>query len=143
LTGNPVRPAVLAVQRHPVEPPLVVLVGGSLGARRMNDAGLGLYDRWRARRDVVIYHVSGPRDYEGCHARLAALRAAGDELEYRLVPYEEHMERLYEQASVVVGRAGAVTAAELAVAGVPSVLVPLPGAPGDHQTVNARALVTA
>jgi UDP-N-acetylglucosamine--N-acetylmuramyl-(pentapeptide) pyrophosphoryl-undecaprenol N-acetylglucosamine transferase len=51
------------------------------------------------------------------------------------------MPLLYSAADVVVCRAGAMTVAELAVAGVPAVLVPLPGAPGDHQTANARALV--
>ena len=53
------------------------------------------------------------------------------------------MDRFYQAADVVVARAGAVTVAELAVIGVPAVLVPLPGAPGDHQTINARALAAA
>jgi UDP-N-acetylglucosamine--N-acetylmuramyl-(pentapeptide) pyrophosphoryl-undecaprenol N-acetylglucosamine transferase len=59
------------------------------------------------------------------------------------VPYEDHMETVYRAADLVVCRAGAMTVAELAVAGVPSVLVPLPGAPGDHQTANARVLEEA
>ena len=50
------------------------------------------------------------------------------------------MPRVYAAADLVVCRAGAMTVAELAVAGVPAVLVPLPGAPGDHQTANARVL---
>ncbi len=53
------------------------------------------------------------------------------------------MELLYAAADVAVCRAGAMTVAELAVAGVPSVLVPLPGAPGDHQGANARVLAEA
>ena len=53
------------------------------------------------------------------------------------------MDLVYAAADVVVCRAGAMTVAELAVAGVPSVLVPLPGAPGDHQTANARVLERA
>ena len=53
------------------------------------------------------------------------------------------MAAVYAAADVVVCRAGAMTVAELAVAGVPSVLVPLPGAPGDHQTANARVLERA
>jgi UDP-N-acetylglucosamine--N-acetylmuramyl-(pentapeptide) pyrophosphoryl-undecaprenol N-acetylglucosamine transferase len=56
------------------------------------------------------------------------------------VAYEERMDVVYAAADVVVCRAGAMTVAELAVAGVPSVLVPLPGAPGDHQTANAGVL---
>ena len=53
------------------------------------------------------------------------------------------MDLVYSAADLVVCRAGAMTVAELAVAGVPSVLVPLPGAPGDHQTANARVLERA
>ncbi len=142
VTGNPIRPAIAAVRPAPVIPPVVAVVGGSLGARSLNRAALGLYDRWRARSDVTIHHVSGTRDYEECVATLAAALAAGDALEYRLVPFEEHMEAVYADASVVVSRAGGMTA-ELTAVGIPSVLVPLPGAPGDHQTRNAEALVAA
>jgi UDP-N-acetylglucosamine--N-acetylmuramyl-(pentapeptide) pyrophosphoryl-undecaprenol N-acetylglucosamine transferase len=60
---------------------------------------------------------------------------------YDLVEYEEHMDDLYRRTSLAVCRAGAVTVAELAVVGVPAVLVPLGGAPGNHQTRNAEALV--
>jgi UDP-N-acetylglucosamine--N-acetylmuramyl-(pentapeptide) pyrophosphoryl-undecaprenol N-acetylglucosamine transferase len=138
VTGNPIRPAIAAVRRAPVEPPLVAIVGGSLGARRLNDAASALSDDWRDRTDVVIHHVSGTRDYEECRARADARRARGDRLDYRLVRYEDRMDNLYRDATVLVGRAGGMTA-ELAAVGMPSVLVPLPGAPGDHQTRNAEA----
>jgi undecaprenyldiphospho-muramoylpentapeptide beta-N-acetylglucosaminyltransferase len=144
LTGNPVRGEVAAVRRRP-DParPLVTVFGGSLGARTVNEAALGLYDRWRDRADVAVHHVTGPRNYEVCSARLAAVRRPSDRLDYALVGYEDHMERLYARTSAAVCRAGAITVAELAAAGVPAVLVPLPGAPGDHQTRNAEALVDA
>ena len=142
LTGNPVRAEVAAVRRDP-DParPLVTVFGGSLGAGTINDAALGLYDRWRDRVDVAVHHVTGSRNFEECSARLIALRRSSDRLDYELVGYEEHMERLYARTSVAVCRAGAITVAELAAAGIPAVLVPLPGAPGDHQTRNADALV--
>jgi UDP-N-acetylglucosamine--N-acetylmuramyl-(pentapeptide) pyrophosphoryl-undecaprenol N-acetylglucosamine transferase len=144
LTGNPVREEVAAVRRDP-DParPLVTVFGGSLGAGRLNDAALGLYDRWRNRTDVAVHHVTGPRNYEESSARLAAARRPSDKLQYELVGYEDHMERLYARTTLAVCRAGAVTVAELAAAGVPAVLVPLPGAPGDHQARNADALVDA
>src|SRR5262249_55399884 len=66
-----------------------------------------------------------------------------DRRDSELVGYEEQMERPSARTSVAVCRAGAITVAELAAAGVPAVLVPLPGAPGDHQTRNAEALVDA
>ena len=144
LTGNPVRSEVAAVKRIPQSGPCLVAVwGGSLGARRINDAALDLYDRWRDRGDVVVRHMSGARDHAVCEERLARLRSADDRLAYELVEYEEHMEDVYARASVAVCRSGAGTIAELTVAGVPAILVPLPGAPSDHQTRNARTLEEA
>jgi UDP-N-acetylglucosamine--N-acetylmuramyl-(pentapeptide) pyrophosphoryl-undecaprenol N-acetylglucosamine transferase len=140
VTGNPIRPAIAAVERAPLAPPLIAVVGGSLGARSLNQAVLGLYDRWRDRTDLTIHHVTGTRDYQGCSTELAAQRAPGDRLSYSLVSFEEHMEVVYTEATLVVSRSGGMTA-ELTTVGMPSVLVPLPGAPGDHQTANADALV--
>jgi UDP-N-acetylglucosamine--N-acetylmuramyl-(pentapeptide) pyrophosphoryl-undecaprenol N-acetylglucosamine transferase len=59
------------------------------------------------------------------------------------VVYEDDMPTLYAAADIALCRSGATSVAELATVGLPSVLVPLPGAPGDHQTANARALVDA
>jgi len=136
VTGNPIRPEIARVRRTPVAPPTVAVVGGSLGSRTINGAALELYDRWRGRGDVVIHHVSGARDYDWCSVHLAARRRPGDGLVYRLVRYEDAMDTVYAEATVMVTRAGGMTA-ELAAVGMPSVLVPLPGAPGDHQTANA------
>jgi undecaprenyldiphospho-muramoylpentapeptide beta-N-acetylglucosaminyltransferase len=142
VTGNPVRAEILGVRRAvPVGRRRVAVVGGSLGARRINDAVLALGEQWRDRTDLLIHHVTGRRDYERCRARRSAV-PPGD-LEYVVVAYEDDMGSLYERATVVVGRAGAVTIAELTATGTPSVLVPLPGAPGDHQHHNAAALVAA
>ncbi len=137
VTGNPVRPEIVSVERAPREPPMVAVVGGSLGARRINVATLELYDLWRHRRDVVIHHVTGARGYEECRQRLSSMQATGDTLDYRLIRYEDHMDTLYANATVMLCRSGGMTA-ELAVVGIPSILVPLPGAPGDHQTRNAE-----
>ena len=141
LTGNPVRRAVAEVVRRP-EParPAVLVFGGSLGARTVNDAALGLYDAWRDRVDVSVVHIAGRRDYAACADALDGRRRPDDRLAYELVEYEEHLERRYAVATVALCRAGAVTVAELTVTGLPAVLVPLPGAPHDHQTRNAEAL---
>lgn len=144
VTGNPVRASVVAVERRPsAERPLVAIFGGSLGARRINEAAAGLYERWRDRGDVAVRHVSGPAGFETATAALAGLRRDGDRVDWTLRRYEDDMPGLYAATSIAVCRAGATTVAELAAAGVPSVLVPLPGAPGDHQTRNADALVAA
>jgi UDP-N-acetylglucosamine--N-acetylmuramyl-(pentapeptide) pyrophosphoryl-undecaprenol N-acetylglucosamine transferase len=62
---------------------------------------------------------------------------------YDPVEYEDRMDLVLAASDVAVCRAGATTVAELAVVGLPAVLVPLPGAPGDHQTANARQLAEA
>jgi UDP-N-acetylglucosamine--N-acetylmuramyl-(pentapeptide) pyrophosphoryl-undecaprenol N-acetylglucosamine transferase len=140
VTGNPVRPEILLVTRAPQDPPLVAVVGGSLGARTLNAAALDLYDVWRDRAGVAVRHVSGVRDHGECLRRLGAIRRSSDALDYRLVEYEDDMAALYGRASAMVTRAGASTVAELAAMGVPAVLVPLPGSPGSHQERNAAAL---
>jgi UDP-N-acetylglucosamine--N-acetylmuramyl-(pentapeptide) pyrophosphoryl-undecaprenol N-acetylglucosamine transferase len=117
--------------------------GGAQGARTVNRAALGCYDRWRRRRDVAVHHVCGPANYESCRAELDAARHDGDALRYDLVGYEEHMDELYARASLAVCRSGAGTVAELTAAGLPAVLVPLPGAPSDHQVRNAQTLERA
>lgn len=141
-TGEPVRPQVAAVRRAP-EHDLVLVTGGSLGAQRINDAALELYARWRDRADVAVHHVCGARNLAGCEARLEVQRRPGDRLEYTLVGYADDIASLYERASVAVSRAGAITVAELTAVGLPAIVVPLPGAPGDHQTANAHVFADA
>lgn len=149
VTGNPVRPEMARVDRGPqakaearselgLEPDdrVVIVAGGSLGARRINTAVLDVAKRWDARRGTAIRHVVGARDF----AQVSADAPTPDGLTYQVVRFEDHMDRCYAAADVAVHRAGASTVAELAAAGMPSILVPLPGAPGDHQTVNARRL---
>jgi UDP-N-acetylglucosamine--N-acetylmuramyl-(pentapeptide) pyrophosphoryl-undecaprenol N-acetylglucosamine transferase len=144
LTGNPVRASIAAISRDPERDPACVAVyGGAQGARTINRAALGCYDRWRGRHDLAVHHVCGPRNIDECRTTLDAVRRADDKLRYDLVAYDEHMERLLARATLAVCRAGAGSIAELTAAGVPAVLVPLPGAPSDHQTRNARTLERA
>lgn len=140
LTGNPIRAELVHTRRRPAQPPLVALFGGSLGAPSINGAALALYDRWRDRDDVVVHHVTGPRNYDECVARLTELRRDTDRLTYEMVAYEHHMDTLLSTASFAVCRSGAGAVAEITAAGLPSVLVPLPGTPGDHQTRNAETV---
>jgi UDP-N-acetylglucosamine--N-acetylmuramyl-(pentapeptide) pyrophosphoryl-undecaprenol N-acetylglucosamine transferase len=153
LTGNPVRPEVVAADPSPggraaaraalglpADSVVVAVTSGSLGARTINRAVLGLARSWSDRAGVCIYHVVGRRDWPEISAGRPEPVAGG--LDYRQIEFEDRMADLLAAADVAVGRAGASTVAELAVVGVASVLVPLPGAPGDHQTVNARRLVS-
>ena len=161
VTGAPVRSAVLISDRTPAGrdsarsalkiPPgrlLLAVAGGSLGARRLNDAAIGLARSWASRGDVTIYHVAGERNLAGVEREVARLcleprSTPQSGLDYRLVGYERQMPALLAACDLAVCRAGASTVAELAAIGTPSVLVPLPGAPNDHQTQNAEALSRA
>ncbi|MGO9873017.1 MAG: UDP-N-acetylglucosamine--N-acetylmuramyl-(pentapeptide) pyrophosphoryl-undecaprenol N-acetylglucosamine transferase [Acidimicrobiia bacterium] len=144
LTGNPVRSVIASIEREPAwDPALVAVYGGAQGARTINRAAIGCYDLWRHRDDVTVHHVCGPRNIVECQTSLDRQRRAGDTLVYQLVPYEPQMESLLTRATLAVCRSGAGTIAELTVAGVPSVLVPLPGSPSDHQSRNAHTLEQA
>ncbi len=141
VTGNPIRAEVAAARWAPVAPPQLAVVGGSQGAGRLNDVALGLYDRWRARSDVAIRHVAGPKHVDGCRTRLEALRRPDDRLAYELVDFEADMPALYARSAVVLCRSGATTVAEVAAVGVPAVFVPWSGAAEGQQDANAGALV--
>jgi UDP-N-acetylglucosamine--N-acetylmuramyl-(pentapeptide) pyrophosphoryl-undecaprenol N-acetylglucosamine transferase len=144
LTGNPVRTEIAELVRNPArDPALIAVYGGAQGARTINRATIGCYDRWRSRADLQVRHVCGPRNEPECAGLLLAARRPDDALVYELVPYEEHMPELLARATVAVCRSGAGTIAELTVAGVPAVLVPLPGSPSDHQMRNAQTLEQA
>lgn len=153
VTGTPLRASIEAVERTPTSraaakasqvPPIevsravVVVMTGSLGAARVNDAVVELAGLWAGRDDVALVHVTGRRDFEAVRARVPTARG----LDYRVVAFGA-MDELWSLADVAVCRAGAVTVAELTNLGIPSVLVPLPGAPGDHQSENARAVARA
>jgi UDP-N-acetylglucosamine:LPS N-acetylglucosamine transferase len=150
LTGTPVRPDFNALDRSeagrrqakvalgvPEDHLLVVATGGSLGARRINAAIAELAARWQPPVPVTIYQITGRRDY----AQFSTGGVTdGLGVDYRVIEFEDRMPLVYQAADVFVCRAGANTVAELSVSGMPSILVPLPGAPRDHQTLNARAL---
>jgi UDP-N-acetylglucosamine--N-acetylmuramyl-(pentapeptide) pyrophosphoryl-undecaprenol N-acetylglucosamine transferase len=152
-TGNPVRPEVLAVdaaaQRAEARVDLgvapdrvmVTVFGGSLGARRINDAVFASLESLRGRSDLSIRHIAGIRDHDDLAARVPVDES--DAIDFTLLAYEDGMPTVFAATDIVVCRSGASSVAELAAVGVPSILVPLPGAPGDHQTANARGLVAA
>ncbi len=153
VTGNPVRSELLAIDREadrpaareqlalPQDRTVVAVFTGSLGSRRVNRAVRGLVERWGHRTDVAIRHAVGSRDWQDYARDLP--EPAADGLVYQPIEYEEHMDLLLAAADLAVTRAGGATVAELAAVGMPAILVPLPIAPRDHQTANARALVEA
>jgi UDP-N-acetylglucosamine--N-acetylmuramyl-(pentapeptide) pyrophosphoryl-undecaprenol N-acetylglucosamine transferase len=144
VTGNPVRPAIAALWGAGYEAPTdeitVLVLGGSLGARVFADVVPGalaaLPEGLRGRLRVV--QQCRAEDLERVRAAYAASGMAAE-----LAPFFADVAERLRAAHLVISRAGASSVAELAVAGRPAVLVPLPGAIDDHQSANARALEAA
>ena len=152
LTGNPVRPIledsplpdrIEALARFGFtdeEYPLLMVVGGSLGARTINEsieAGLALLMENKIRLIWQTGKAFASRAQD-------AIKALGPDAAQWIVsmPFIDHMEDAFSCADVVVSRAGATTISELCLLGKPSILVPSPNVAEDHQTCNAKALST-
>lgn len=122
----------------------VLVLGGSQGARSINRSVAGAAAAWTA-LGVQVLHVTGHRGYDETLAWWAeeGIDPEADGSDVRVVPFLDDMADAYAAADVAVSRAGATTIAELAVLGIPSVLVPYPHATAQHQRWNAEALVRA
>ena len=139
--GNPVRPAIAALHGQGYVRPLdtfrIFVIGGSLGARIFADvvpAAIAALPA-EARRRIEVVQQCRQEDMDRTRTAYAA---AGVRAE--LAPFFRDVEARYRAAHLVIARAGASTIAEIACAGRPSILVPLPHAIDDHQSANARSL---
>ena len=115
----------------PEQGPVLLVAGGSLGARALNDLAIESFGQG----GPSVLHLSGEREYERLQRRVS--RA-----DYRLVPFTDDYGAALGAADLVLSRAGGGVW-ELAAAGKPSILVPYPLATADHQTKNARYFQTA
>ncbi len=112
--------------RLPLEGPVLLVFGGSQGARALNELTLESFGEV----GPAVLHLSGERDYDSL-----APRVTRDD--YRLIPFTNEVGAAYAAADLVLARSGG-SVWELAAAGLPAVLVPYPFATADHQTKNAR-----
>jgi UDP-N-acetylglucosamine--N-acetylmuramyl-(pentapeptide) pyrophosphoryl-undecaprenol N-acetylglucosamine transferase len=148
-TGNPVRKSVVegdgAAARKkygiPEDATLLVVFGGSLGAKTLNEAMAAMKDGLLARDGVYVLHATGRDGFDEAAGLLGLTEAEKER--YKLVPYVDDMGDVLNAADLVLSRAGASSLAEIEAVGVPAVLVPYPFATEDHQTTNARHLVDA
>jgi len=143
VTGNPVRREfLLAAERHDDAVSghgevRVLIVGGSQGARAINDAMIAAAPAL-AGAGLRLTHQTGERDLARVRDGYAAAAVPAE-----VAPFFHDMNARMRAADLVVARAGASTLAELTVLGRPSVLVPLPTAADDHQRKNAEVLAAA
>jgi UDP-N-acetylglucosamine--N-acetylmuramyl-(pentapeptide) pyrophosphoryl-undecaprenol N-acetylglucosamine transferase len=152
MSGNPVRRALLASLGAAAEPApaapaggvTVLVCGGSQGAVAVNELAaqaliaLSTEARAGAASPLQIVHQTGARDLAATEARYAA---AGVAAECRA--FIDDMAAAYRRADLVIGRAGATTVAELAIAGKPAVFIPYPHAADNHQERNAHEMAAA
>ena len=140
--GNPLRSA-FTEQAEPARrfagrsgPLKLLVVGGSLGAKALNDAVPQALALMPAEQRPTVVHQSGARQIDALRANYAAVG-----VEAMLTPFIDDTASAFAQADVVICRAGASTVTEMAAVGAAAVFVPFPFAVDDHQTTNARFLV--
>lgn len=149
LTGNPVRASVIAGSREagrkalgvPADATMLLVFGGSLGARTLNEGMAALKGRLLAVEGLHVVQSTGKAGYEDAAAALALTEE--ESVRWHLESYIDNMGDVLAAADLVLSRAGASSIAEIAALGVPAVLVPYPFATADHQTTNARYLTDA
>ena len=144
VVGNPVRADIASVPDPQSRfagrsgPLRLLVIGGSLGAKALNDTVPAALSLLPEGKRPMVRHQSGRSHLDSL---TQTYRAAGVHAD--IDPFIDDMAAAYAQADLVICRAGALTIAELAAAGVASVLVPFPHAVDDHQTSNARHLAEA
>lgn len=151
-TGNPIRKEVMSALREDGlkeygfdgEKPVVLVSGGSRGARSINRAMVPILKEAQEHPEVQFLHVTGKGEYEDIQGRL---KEAGVELSkahhLRVEPYLYNMPQAMAMADLAVFRAGATGLAELTARGIPAILIPYPYAAENHQEYNARAMEEA
>lgn len=152
MTGLPVRPEIMKADRSESLVSLgikgngftIVAVGGSQGARTINQAVVELAAQLAGNERYNLIHITGKSGYE---QTVSALKKLGIELEksgnIMIQPYIFDMSPVLAAADFVICRAGATTIAEVTARGIPALLVPYPYAANNHQEYNAQAVVRA
>lgn len=146
LTGNPVRTEILSVSDKADKGKIhfgfdpdrrtLLIIGGSQGARTINESIMGDIDKLIDAGIQVIWQT-GKGNYEMFQARLGKY----DKRRIRLMDFLKEIDLAYATADVVISRSGALSVSELCIAQKPCILVPSPNVAEDHQTKNAMALV--
>lgn len=141
-TGLPVRQALVAVirgaERRPTAVPLLLVMGGSGGAVRINELMIDVAPKLAAGvPQCRVIHQVGRHGDPAAIAR--AYRDAG--LQAEVVPFLDRMETIYPTVDLAISRAGAGSVVELALFGVPAIFIPFPHATDNHQEMNAREMV--
>lgn len=123
--------------------PIVLVFGGSQGAKRLNDTMIDIISKYKEGLDMKyqVIWAAGPKQYDGIKERLEELNININNIkDIKVYPYIYNMEELMNVVDIIVSRSGAMTITEISNLGKPSILVPLPNVSHDHQLYNAKAL---
>ena len=142
LTGMPLRQELLGAALQPLLPrsaPRILVMGGSRGARALNEMVPRVLVRLRREGlPFAVTHLAGEQDAETV---AVAYRDGG--VEAHVIPFTRKIGEVYAQTDFAICRSGAASCAELSAFGIPALLIPYPHAIHDHQTENARAMEKA
>jgi UDP-N-acetylglucosamine--N-acetylmuramyl-(pentapeptide) pyrophosphoryl-undecaprenol N-acetylglucosamine transferase len=140
LTGNPVREEFFRIpSRKPEKPFRLLITGGSQGALPINRCVVDAMDLLASRKsDLRVVHQTGERDYNAVRTAYARREFAAE-----VVPFLSNMAERFAWADLIVCRAGAITAAEIAAAGRAAIFIPFGRATDSHQLRNAQEMVKA
>ena len=146
-TGNPIRREVLAAKKidglkefnFTDDKPIVLISGGSRGARSINNAMIDVLKSAAQKNSAQFLHVTGKGEFDSVIKKLSDVDAPN----IRIMPYLYNMPTAMAMADLAIFRAGATGLAELTARGIPAILIPYPYAAENHQEFNARSLVEA
>ena len=146
-TGNPIRKEVLAAKKSDglkefgftEDKPIVLISGGSRGARSINNAMIDVLKSAAQKNSAQFLHVTGKGEFDSVMKKLSDVDAPN----IRIMPYLYNMPTAMAMADLAIFRAGATGLAELTARGIPAILIPYPYAAENHQEFNARSLVEA
>lgn len=148
VTGNPIRSDIFDITKQEgikelgfdENKPLVLVTGGSRGARKINQSVLSLAEECNRNGKIQLLHMTGDTQYDAVLKSYKERNVPTDTLNIRVVPYLYNMPYALAASDIVINRCGAMTLSEITALGKPSILIPFPYAADNHQEYNGRAL---
>ncbi len=150
VTGNPIRTELLKGDREEAKnffklsgtKPVILILGGSQGAQRINDKILAILSQLLESFELI--HQCGEKNYESVKNEAKVVIKPDQQGFYHPLPFlkEPELRNAYTAGDLIISRSGSGSIFEIAAAGKPCILIPSPNVAEDHQTKNAMALVT-
>ncbi len=142
VTGNPIRKELLDTKKDEArkklglsDKPFVLVFGGSLGAKKINDTMIEVIKKLQGNKDIELLFGTGDRNYKEVSEALSGVKT---EENIKVVSYINNMSEVMAASDLVIARSGAITLSEIAALGKASVLIPSPNVVRNHQEQNAR-----